>query len=89
MTIIITWITLSFLVGILADSKGHSFFGFTLLSIALSPLIGCSVTLIVSPKKEIIEQQAIAEGDGKNCPDCGELVKAQAKICRFCRHEFI
>lgn len=25
---------------------------------------------------------------GKLCPDCAEVVQAQARICRFCRHEF-
>ena len=26
--------------------------------------------------------------DTKDCPMCAETVKAKAKICRFCRHEF-
>src|SRR5262249_2403654 len=26
--------------------------------------------------------------DTKECPDCGETVKAAARICRFCRYEF-
>ena len=26
--------------------------------------------------------------DTKECPMCAETVKARAKICRFCRHEF-
>lgn len=27
-------------------------------------------------------------GDQKECPRCAEMVKARAKICRFCTHEF-
>ena len=26
--------------------------------------------------------------DTKECPMCAETVKAKAKICRFCKHEF-
>jgi hypothetical protein len=29
-----------------------------------------------------------ADGASKKCPDCAELVQADAKICRFCRHQF-
>lgn len=24
----------------------------------------------------------------KRCPDCAELVKPQARVCRYCRHDF-
>jgi tRNA(Ile2) C34 agmatinyltransferase TiaS len=26
--------------------------------------------------------------DEKICPDCGESVKAAARVCRFCRYDF-
>ncbi|RVD15411.1 MAG: hypothetical protein EOS73_28695 [Mesorhizobium sp.] len=28
------------------------------------------------------------EGDTKTCPDCAETVQREARICRFCRHDF-
>jgi Uncharacterised protein family UPF0547 len=28
------------------------------------------------------------DAETKTCPQCAETVKAQAKICRFCRHDF-
>ncbi|MBR8661781.1 hypothetical protein KDN35_19360 [Brevibacillus sp. NL20B1] len=46
-------------------------------------------------QQELIEQEVSAiqhhsasTADTKECPKCAELVKARAKICRFCGHEF-
>lgn len=36
-------------------------------------------------------ERALVDGEGQDskvCPDCAETVKAAARICRFCRHEF-
>jgi RNA polymerase subunit RPABC4/transcription elongation factor Spt4 len=32
--------------------------------------------------------RAVPEGM-KKCPDCAELVKSEARICRYCRHDFV
>jgi uncharacterized membrane protein YdbT with pleckstrin-like domain len=32
--------------------------------------------------------QTVATGDEKTCPACAEQVKAAAKICRYCGHQF-
>lgn len=34
------------------------------------------------------EQSAIDAGQAKRCPDCAEPVRAQARICRYCGHDF-
>lgn len=35
-----------------------------------------------------VAQAQSANDSTKECPQCAETVKARAKICRFCRHEF-
>lgn len=81
------WLILAILVGVYANTKGRSGVGFFLLAVILSPLIGFIIALVISPVKGVIEANAIQSGDMKKCPDCAELVKAEAKICKHCRAE--
>ena len=43
--------------------------------------------LLIKPNEAHAERQALEAG-GKKCPQCAEIVKEQAKVCRFCGHEF-
>ena len=88
MSFVFFWLVFAALVGVFANSKGRSGFGFFLLSLLLSPLIGFIIALIVKPQEKVVEQKVIAQGNSKKCPDCAEIVKIEAKICRHCRHEF-
>lgn len=81
------WLILAILVGVYANTKGRSGLGFFLLAVVFSPLIGFIIALVISPVKGVIEANAIQSGDMKKCPDCAELVKAEAKICKHCRAE--
>lgn len=53
MEIVFVWAVLSSLVGMLANSRGRSGFGYALLSFVLSPLIGLIVVLVT---KNLIEE---------------------------------
>lgn len=70
--------------------------------IALIPLIGWIVLLLymvedsnpgqnrygANPKEATTEKNKIELGEMKRCPECAELVRKEARICRFCGYEF-
>lgn len=85
--IFVVWLIFAILVGAYASSKGRSGIGFFLIAVILSPLIGFIIALVVSPIREHTEARAIDSGDLKKCPNCAELVKTEAKLCKHCRSE--
>ena len=83
-SIFVGWVVLCVAAGVYASSKGRSGVGIFFLALFLSPLVGFVVAVVMQP-----DAAAAAESKGmKRCPDCSEFVQAEARICRFCRHEF-
>jgi len=82
-----TWIILSLLCGMFASNKGRSFFGYFLLSIVLSPLIGFIAVLISKEDTEKLEQKELVRGNKRKCPFCAEIVKVDAVVCKHCGKE--
>jgi len=87
MGIFIAWVALCFVAGAIASIKGRSSVGFFFLSLFLSPLVGIITALIAKPDEKQVEESKIAEGNSKKCPFCAEIIKAEAKVCRYCSRE--
>lgn len=81
------WIGLSFIPAVIASSKGREAGLWFFAGLLMSPLLAAIIVAILPPVTAVIEAKALDTGM-KQCPDCAELVRGEAKVCRFCRHEF-
>jgi len=82
MEIFFGWLVISILAGWIGSSKGRSFWGYFLLAIFLSPIVGIIAALVSkSPESENIE--AAAKGKitetHRPCPYCAEPIRLAAK----------
>lgn len=83
--IFVTWLIFAILVAVYANGKGKSGFLYFILSVILSPLIGFLIAVISGDNEDGLVEQGIK----RKCPNCGELIRTEAKICKFCNSKII
>jgi hypothetical protein len=88
------WLIFAIVVGVAANTRGRSGFLWFLIAVVLSPILAGLLVLalpkIASGSDPVFASRlaSVEQPRLKKCPDCAEMVQADAKICRFCRHEF-
>jgi len=56
--------------------------------LGLLGLIGIIIAAVIPANAEVQLAQELGNGVSKRCPDCAEIIKKEAKVCKHCGYQF-
>ena len=77
------WLLCGITAAVIYQRKGRSGLAAFVVGVLLGP-IGVLLALLTSTDQKAVEKKQLASGEMKKCPHCAELIKNDAKVCRFC-----
>jgi hypothetical protein len=81
--LVFLWLLFGIAGAVIMSNKGRSGCGGFALGALLGP-IGLIIALVLKSDHRALEIEALRSGEMRKCPDCAELVKIEARKCRFC-----
>lgn len=86
MIYVFVWLLCGVIAAAIYSRKGRPGAAAFIVGVLLGPL-GVLLALLSSTDTAAVERAALASGASKKCPHCGEIVRAEASVCRYCQRD--
>lgn len=88
MEILIPALIIGLLPALLAHRKGRSFIAWWIFGAALF-IIALPMSLLMKADQKTLDNRAVSGGDMRKCPNCAEVIRAEARVCKHCGRDVV